>query len=178
METGLSCTKNKDSRKLIVILIVLLVVVAAMAGVITVLAMRGKEKSNDEPKRNVVINESNVKEVVSQLAKDEYTPVGAYEVTMNSTWNFENGSSASDNAYVKNSVSNTNSVYFDVMRSDTKETIMESPVLPVGTYLDNITLDKNLKAGTYDCVCTYYMLDDNQKPVREVSLTLTINIRN
>lgn len=178
MKKNLSATRNKANKKLIIILIVLLVLIVVMAGVIAMLIIKGKKDNHTEPKRNVVVNENNVKEVVSQLAKDEYTPVGSYEVTMNSTWNFENSNSISDNAYVKNAVSNTNSVYFDVLRSDTKEIIMESPVLPVGTYLDNITLDKELAAGTYDCICTYYMLDDNQNPKSKVSLNLTINIRN
>lgn len=178
MEKGLSGTKNKGSRKLIVVLIVLLVVVAAMAGVITVLAMRGKEKSNDEPKRNVVINESNVKEVVSQLAKDEVTPIGYYQVTMNSTWNFDNGTAISDNAYVENSTANTNAVYFDLVRSDTEETILASPVIPVGAYLKNISLDTALPAGTYDCVCTYHLVDDDQKTLSIVSVSVKVVINN
>ena len=178
MKAGLSDTKDKKNKKLVMILIALLVVVAAMAGVIAFLAIRGNEKSNDEPKRNVVVNESNVKEVVSQLAKDEATPIGYYQVTMNSTWNFDNGAAISDNAYVENATSNTNAVYFDLVRSDTKETILASPVIPVGAYLKNISLDTVLPAGTYDCVCTYHLVDDDQKTLSTVSVSVKVVINN
>ena len=95
---------------------------------------------------------------------------------MNSTWNFSSGDVPSENAYVENAEANTNSVYFDVTRTDTEETIFESPILPVGSHLENITLDSNLPAGTYDCLVTYHLLDENDESMSTVKLTLTINI--
>ena len=95
---------------------------------------------------------------------------------MNSTWDFARGDAPSDNAYVENVEANTNSVYFDVVRTDTDETIFESPILPVGSYLENITLDSNLSAGTYECLVTYHILDENDESMSTVKLTLTINI--
>lgn len=137
-----------------------------------------KESNNsrkEEPvKRNVVVNKDNVEEVLEQL--EDPVPPGSYEVKMNSTWNFASGDAPSDNAYVENVEANTNSVYFDVTRADTEETIFESPILPVGSYLDNITLDSNLPAGTYDCLVTYHLLDENDESISTVKLTLTINI--
>ena len=46
--------------------------------------------------------------------------------------------------YILIYVTNTNAVYFDIMRSDTEETIFESPVIPVGSHMEGITLDKAL----------------------------------
>ena len=80
----------------------------------------------------------------------------------------------SDNAYVENAESNTNSVYFDVTRTDTEETIFESPILPVGSHLENITLDSDLPAGTYDCVVTYHLLDEEENSISTLKLTVTI----
>lgn len=93
---------------------------------------------------------------------------------MNTTWNFPSGDEPSENAYVKNAEANTNSVYFDVTRSDTEETIYESPIIPVGSWLDDITLDTNLPDGVYNCVITYHLLDDEDKSISTVKLTLTI----
>lgn len=179
MNNNNKTTGKKGSTKIFVVIAVLIVVIAVMAGAIIYLISDKNEKNKDNAvNRNVVVNEQNVDKVIESMAKDEFTPVGSYEVTMNSTWNFKNGKAVSDNAYVKNAVTNTNSVYFDITRSDTGETILESPILPVGAYLDNITLDKELPSGQYDCVCTYHLIDEDNKPISEVSLKLNIIIGN
>jgi hypothetical protein len=128
----------------------------------------------ETPKRDVVVTPDNVDEIVSQMDEDDYTPPGSYEVTMNMTWYFKDGASASDNAYVENSVSNTNDVYFDITLADTGENIYSSPVLPLGSSLENITLDKPLEDGTYDCVVTYTLVDEEQTPISTVRVGLTI----
>ena len=138
------------------------VVIAGLLGtVIYLLVNRPEQKpSGDEPvSRNVVVNEDNVEEVLTQLRdQGQSTAPGYYEVMMNTTWNFPNGEEPSSNAYVKNVETNTNSVYFDVTLADTEETILASPILPVGSYLENITLDTVLSAGNYDCLVTYHLL--------------------
>lgn len=150
---------------------VCVVVIVALFGVVIYLLLGKKEES---VRRNVVVNKDNVDEVLEQL--EDPVPAGSYEVKMNSTWNFARGDAPSDNAYVENAEANTNSVYFDVTRTDTDETIFESPILPVGSHLENITLDSSLPAGTYDCLVTYHLLDENEESVSTVKLTLTINI--
>ena len=148
-----------------------IIIIALLAAVIYLLTVKREE--NEPVKRNVVVNEKNVDEVISQLA-EERTPPGSYQVTMNTTWNFPSGDEPSENAYVKNAEANTNSVYFDVTRSDTEETIYESPIIPVGSWLEDITLDTNLPDGVYNCVITYHLLDDEDKSISTVKLTLTI----
>lgn len=164
--------ESNDSRKGGKIAIaVCVVVIVALLGIVIYLLLGKKE----EPvRRNVVVNKDNVDEVLEQL--EDPVPAGSYEVKMNSTWNFARGDAPSDNAYVENVEANTNSVYFDVTRTDTDETIFESPILPVGSHLENITLDSSLPAGTYDCLVTYHLLDENEESVSTVKLTLTINI--
>lgn len=166
--------KNANSGKSA--LIICIVVILVLAGVIVWLLLRGKE--DETPQRNVVVNEENAESIASEMMAQEKTPIGSYEVTMNATWNFKNGTATSDNAFVKNAESNTNSVYFDVVRSDTEDTIYASPILPVGTYLENIALDEELPAGTYDCVCTYHLLDEESNPVGRVNVSLQIVIQN
>lgn len=152
---------------------VCLVVIVALLGVVIFLLFRGKDE--EEPKRrNVVVNEDNVDEVLESLAEEGYVPPGYYEVTMNSTWNFESGDAPSTNAYVENAQTNTNPVYFDVVREDTGETVYESPILPVGSHLDEIVLDTALEAGTYDCILTYHLLDEEEQDISTLQLTVQI----
>ena len=75
---------------------------------------------------------------------------------------------------MENSNANKNPVYFEVTRSDTDETIFESPIIPVGSHMEKITLDKKLSAGTHDCVVTYHLLDDDEETISTVRVALTI----
>lgn len=161
--------ENKKGGKIAVI--VCIIVIILLLGIVLYLLLGRKEEPIN---RNVVVNEDNVEEVLGELDQKESVPVGYYEATMNSTWNFKRGDAPSDNAYVKNAESNSNSVYFDVTRADTEETIYKSPILPVGSHLENITLDSNLSGGTYDCVVTYHLLNEDDESISTLKLTVTI----
>ncbi len=159
--------KKKERRK-IVTAIILLVLIVLLAILLYFLL------GDDEP-RSVVLNEDNIEEVIEN---QQYTPPNYYEATMNSTWNFARGSVASDNAYVENAKTNKNPVEFEVVRTDTNETIYKSPVLEVGSHLDNIVLDTDLPDGTYACTLTYYLLDKDYERIdgETVDFSLTINV--
>lgn len=166
--------KNRKIKGGVIVFAVCIVVIIVLLA--TVIYLLTSKKEQDEPvRRNVVVNEENVDEIIEQLATERVQP-GSYQVTMNTTWNFPSGDSPSDNAYVKNVETNTNSVYFDVTRSDTDETIYESPIIPVGSWLDNITLGSNLQDGTYDCIITYHLIDEEERSISTVKLNLTIVI--
>lgn len=152
----------------VVVIIVLLVAVIYL--------WQNKQEDEQPVNRNVVVNEDNVEEVLKQMDEKESVPVGYYETIMNSTWHFENGNASSDNAYVENATTNENAVYFDVVRVDTEETIYESPILPVGSHLENITLDTELPSGTYDCLVTYHLLDEDNKSISTLKVTVTVVI--
>lgn len=183
-----SSTSEKKSKKGIIALVVCGVIIVTLLVVVVVLAAKNsnlkKENGNnvesqsatEEPKRNVVVTPDNVDEVIKNMKEDEFVPVGSYNATMNSTWNFADGSSASSNAYVENSTSNTNDVYFDLMLADTSEIIYSSPVIPIGSHLENITLDKVLEAGSYDCVVKYVLVDENQKPLSSLKVAVKVII--
>ncbi len=156
-----------------ILLVLCIIVIVALCVIIYLLLHKGED---DKTKRNVIVNEDNVEQVLSEI--EERVPAGSYEVMMNSTWNFKNGTASSEDAYVENSTANHNPVYFEVTRSDTQETILESPIIPVGSHMNNITLDEELSAGTYDCVLTYHLLDDEEETVSTVRVGLTIVIEN
>lgn len=101
-----------------------------------------------------------------------------YTITMNMTWNFADGESKSSNACVENCTQNKTPVRFEVCLSDTDEVIYHSPVLAVGERIQNMKLDKNLAAGTYDCIITYTLLDENNHDISYVSVNMTVVINN
>lgn len=145
------------------------IIIAVLVGIIVFLL------NPQEEKRNVVVNKENVEKVVQEMQEESTSTAPMYyEAKMNSTWYFKDGTAASENAYVENVKTNTNDVYFDVIQTDTNETIYESPLIPVGSYLENITLGTELEAGTYDCVLIYHLVDENQKSLSTVRFTLTI----
>lgn len=166
-------TKRKGNAGMIVFLMTVIVIMTFLT--IIVVALRGKEDIPAE-RRNVVVNAQNVEEVLADLSQHEMTEPGYYEVTMNFDWVFESGTSVSENAYVENAVTNTHDVYFDINLADTDELIYSSPILPRGSYIDTIALDKELAAGVYNCIVTYNLVDDDQKTVSTLKISLTINI--
>lgn len=150
-----------------VVLAICVVVIVALCILIYFLLHK-----DDGPKRDVVVNEDNVGDILTEL--EDGPAASTYQVVMNSTWHFKDGKASSDNAYVENSNANKNPVYFEVTRSDTDETIFESPIIPVGSHMEKITLDKKLSAGTHDCVVTYHLLDDDEETISTVRVALTI----
>lgn len=165
--------KKKDKKLILIILLLLFIII----GLIFFIFFMKKNDGGDDKAidRNVLVDED--EDRVEKLINEEHVPFGSYEVTMNTTWNFEDGSSASEDAFVANVDRNTNDVYFDLIRSDTEEVILASPIIPLGMKMDKITLDKDLPKGTYDCVCTYHLVDDEKKPISRVSVEVTVNIK-
>ena len=172
-------------KSIVIVCIAAAIVIVALIGVIVVLLHSVKtsggnasQNAVEKEKRSVLVTEDNIDELAQQLTdEDESEGVPLhYVVTMSSTWEFEDGQTASKNAYVKNSESNETDVYFDVVRNDTQETIYQSPVLPLGAELDKIVLDKDLDAGDYECTLTYYLIDDEQNVLTSVNMWLMVKV--
>jgi hypothetical protein len=103
---------------------------------------------------------------------------GLFEVKMNVEWSFTDASTPSENAYVANVTTNSNTVYFDVTLDSTGETVYESPYIPVGSELSNIALSSQLAAGTYPCTLTYHLIDDDYNDVSTTAVAVTISVLN
>lgn len=170
--------EEKKSRKSKWLILLLLLIIFFLIGVILFMKKdSGEDQKGELPaERNVIVNNDNAEELAGKLLDEERVPAGRYEVMMNTTWNFQDGKSASDDAYVGNVERNTNAVYFDLFRSDTDEVILASPIIPVGSRMDKITLDTDLAEGSYDCVCTYHVVDDDMNPIGKVSVSVTVNV--
>lgn len=170
----------------------LIIVCAAAAFIIialicVIIFMMGSKKdanelsaSQESEKRPMVVIEENAEEIAEQILNQTEEEDGVplhYQVTMNSTWEFDNGQAESSNAYVSNSTDNETAVYFDVIRNDTQNTIYQSPVIPIGQELSSITLDEDLDAGNYECTLIYHLIDDEQNTLTTVNMWLMIVIK-
>ena len=166
---------EKSGKKLLITgLITVVVVVAVLVGIIIYLAVGRQEPEQQIKGRAVLLTEDNVQEYENQEPVED----GYYMVTMNTSWDFDDGKAESYNAYVANAPENTRTVYFDVFLSDTGENIYSSPYMPVGTELQDISLDKALEAGDYQAVVTYHLVDDDYNEIDDVSAEITIHILN
>lgn len=160
---------------------VLIGVIVLLVGVIGVMAyamLRPKpieEKVTDG--RATFVSPDNVEEVREQLKKpvtDAY-----YKTSMSVDWYFDNAAAVSTSAYVGNHEDNTRTVYFEVRLDETGEVVLSSPYLPVGERMEQIQLDKkDLEAGDYPAVLTYYLVDDDHEVITYVSVAITIHILN
>lgn len=165
----LSPAKKKKGGK--GFLIACVVFVAIVIIVVVAVNMFGKTKKES----NRVVTPDNVNDIIDDMDNNKVSS-GSYNVRMNSTWTFKNGSLTSEDAYVENSTANNNDVYFTVALADTEEIILTSPVIAVGSSMQDITLEKSLPSGTHDCVVTYHLLDSDGNEVSSVNISLTIKV--
>ena len=166
---------SNGKKSYVFLFIIAAIIICALIGVIVYLLSQKEEKK----KVNNIVTPDNVEEVISQLKEDERTPVGSYEVSMNTEWVFPDGNSASSNAYVENSVANQNVVYFTIALTDNAEKeIYHSPYLAIGSSLTDIKLDTVLSKGNYDAIITYYLVDDDFNDLSSVSMYMKLFIEN
>lgn len=161
---------------------IVVAVIATVGGIVAIASLSGGNDSGKDSKDNtaynLVVTPDNIDEI---LAENETNKVaaGTYDVSMNSTWKFENARTASKNASVDNVASNRNTVNFVVTRNDTGAVIYESPYLPVGSSLANIKLnDESLAKGTYPCTVMYRLVDDDYNEISTVNISISVVIEN
>lgn len=160
-------------------LIFLLCILLLGAGIViyTLLQKKTPILQEETTKRDIIVTEDNIDKIREELSRgvDDSVPA-SYDVMMNADWRFATGASESENAYVANYKTNQNMVYFDVILTQTEETVYSSPVLAVGAELKYFKLDKELPAGVYPAICRYYILDDNMKELCTVSVNVKLYI--
>jgi len=170
-QSGQNKRTGKGKGGKILLIICIAVIVALLATVVLLVKAMNKKA----PKRNVVVTKENAEEIVNDMVQQEYVPVGYYTVSMSTTWHFASQDAISEDAYVQNLLENTNDVYFDVFLADNEdEPVYQSPVIPRGSELENIALDKELSAGTYDCVMVYHLIDEEQNTLSTLRVGFTI----
>lgn len=179
---------KKQSRTVIIVAAILAAMVVALTGIIIFLLNRGNVNANadagtDTPRKvassvRTVLDEDSAKNVMDQMREE--VREGMFECQMSMTWTFADGKAASKDAYIANSTNNTHPICFDVYMQDTEELLYSSPVLPVGTDIRNIKLDKELAAGKYQATVMYKLLSDvdSQEEISSAGFVVTINVLN
>lgn len=161
-----------DKKRKRVVIIAFAVLCVALVVCIVLLLSRSKEDSK-ELERGFV-DDSNTDTIMNEMG--DKVAEGMYECKMTTSWVFEDGKSESPNAYVANVESNLHAVYFDVYDASTDELLYSSPILPIGTELKNIKLEKELQKGEYDAVVMYTLVDEDNEEVSTVGFNITITI--
>jgi hypothetical protein len=178
-------TKKTGSNKVIILIGIAIIILLLVVIVILLLRKPTASEStsspaaqaSQEPKREVLVSEDNIEVVIEQMEEEtaSYSPPGMYVAQMNFEWHFTSGDAESYDSYVANAIENTTDVYFDLFLADDMDnSIYESPIIPVGSVVRNVRLNKDLDAGTYDSVLVYTMVDGNQNSLGTVSFTVTL----
>lgn len=162
--------EKKGRKKFIIIAFVVLC--AALVVCIVLLLQKAKPKEIDRG----FVDESNKDTVMEDMG--EKVAEGMFECKMTTSWVFEDGKSESPNAYVANVESNLHTIYFDVYDKATEELLYSSPMIPVGSELTNIKLEKELQKGEYDAVVRYTLVDEDNEEVSTVGFDITISVNN
>lgn len=175
---GTEGEKRKKISLSVIIAVAAVIVILILIAVIMYMAMSNKKESKPEVSggRATIVTQDNVQEVIQSM--NEPNTDATYTVTMTNEWTFENGTASAENFYVKNTENNSRTVYFELRLADTDETIYSSPYIPVGEEMRTMTLDKDLDAGDYNVVMTYYLVDENHVELTTVSVQVVIHIQN
>lgn len=172
-------TRRGLSKTQVIIIVGIIVILAAVSIVGFMLyKLLNKETVVAPPPSietgNYVVDKDNLGELKNQILAE--VDDGMFNVAMNTIWNFPSSSVASTDAYVANDKTNHKPIFFEVTLADTGDLIYTSNVLPVGTSLKKLVLEKQLEQGVYPVVCTYHLLDAQNNIASSLGVTATINI--
>ena len=172
-----SQVSNKKSKNLMLLIIGAVVLVAIT--VVVVLMLTKDKGETDQKKINEAIlsrgfvEEDNAEQIVS--AMEDKVAEGMFTCKMSTEWTFPDGTSEAKNAYIANSEKNRYTFYFDIYLED--EIIYSSPLVPVGSAIEGITLDKDLDAGEYALKVQYTMVDDAYEEVSSVGFMVSAKVK-
>lgn len=157
--------KDKSTGKKLVIALLILIIFA-LAAVIYFLLNKPEEKDKRDISEGLAVGEINEKAANARFTTD-----------MNMIWTFPSGSAVSSNAQIGNSASNLYECYFEVYLDDEEQTMLySSPVLPVGKKLDQLKLDQVLPDGSYNAICTYHILDDEDPDIELGTVSFAVSL--
>ena len=135
--------KQKSKKKILVIVaIILLLAIISIMGIVIYKMMN---KTEEPEVRERAVSAGLVVDGNIDKKKDE----ARFTTDMNMVWTFPSGSRISNNAIIGNSASNRYECYFEVYLNDEEQTLLySSPILPIGTRLDQLELEEALPDGT------------------------------
>jgi hypothetical protein len=166
--------KGLTTKHIILILGSLLIICAAVITAILLLRQQPEATTMDIAGAKVV-DKNNISEIEEEI-KDKVAS-GMFETHMNTTWNFPDGKSPSSNAVMGNSAANNYPFWFTVSLADTQEVVYTSSLLPLGSQIEEIKLDKDLDEGIYEALITIHLVDDEGAEVESnMGFNITLKI--
>ena len=186
-DNGSGKDEQKGKSKTVIIMLLAIVVVALVGVLAFVLGQRSQGTAEPEESRrglsrpsmrDIIVDENNASNMMDAMREE--VEEGMFECQMSMNWTFADGSAKSRDAYVANSTNNTHPIYFDVYLEDTEELLYSSPVIPVGSELQNFALDSSLPAGDYRATVMYTLLKDaeSQEEISSAGFVITIKVLN
>lgn len=156
--------KSKKKTLHILLMVMLLAIIVVLGIIIYKLLNKEEEPVTRLPSEELVVDEP-----------EEAVNSGVFTTDMNMVWTFPKGKLVSKDAVVGNSSINVYDAYFDLYLEDEKETLLySSPIIPVGKRLGKLKLDKGLPTGEYEALCTFHLVDDDEKEVDNVTFYVTL----
>ena len=101
-------------------------------------------------------DEADTDKIIASL--NEKVEEGMINISMNTSPNFKDGTSAGNLMIVNESINRYPQVV-EITRSDTGEMIYKSGAIPVGSKIEKAPLSVDLDAGTYECTAMFYNVD-------------------
>jgi len=180
--------KGTGGRKLsttqIILLVGIILIFAAVLGVGGLIVSRlgqpaqtqvvQKSGPADTTVGALVLDSERAEAVIAEM--EQKAREGMFDVTMKTIWTFPDGESVASDAYAANAETNWKPIYFDVVLQEDNTVLYTSPELPVGYGIDEIKLDVPLEKGSYPCVCTYHLLNEDKTEASTVSVALQIDV--
>jgi len=180
--------RTKKSSKGIVVIFILLLVIIALLVYIAFFRNKASEVENNGDEisassgigegESYIIDESNFERINKEI--QEKTSEGMFATYMNMYWNFPDSSSPSSNAVIGNDPSNIKPIYFEI-KLENGDIVYKSAILPVGSMLKEIKLNKSVPKGVYKAFCIYHLMDEKDGKFEEfsnVQFEITIEIEN
>lgn len=101
-------------------------------------------------------DEADTDKIIANL--NEKVEEGMINISMNTSPNFANGTSAGNLMIVNESINRYPQVV-EITRNDTNEIVYKSGAIPVGSKIETAKLSVDLDAGTYECTAMFYNVD-------------------
>ncbi len=155
--------KRGPSTKTIVLIILITVIVCGTAIAAILLLRENDPAPTPSPISGIPVTEENVREIGDQI--QDMVDRSMFETYYSSTWRFPDGSSPASSFLMGNSAGNNYPFYFTLTIAGESEPIFTSGILPLGTQIGEVVLDRDLDAGTYRALCDIHMIDENGEEI-------------
>ncbi len=172
--SGQQPEKKKKSKKPLIIVIIILLVAILGLGIWWLLFANGgwldsNAKSGQAPYKT---NEEVQAELNRQVEE------GMFNISIASVVEFPDGTSPGT-AYIENIPGNRYDMMVEITLDDTGESVYQSGALAPDSYIDDITLTKDLDAGTYPSTATFTAYDhDSHEAVGKAAAKVSLVVRN